>query len=284
MYKAVSPWAIGVKVNTLEEMLVAAKTGGFEGTEFSVQEIANQVETEGAEAIRARFEAANLQPAGFGLPTDWRGSEENWRKGLEELPRMAKAAAAIGCARTSTWIMPCSNEKNFDANRRFHIARFQPIAEILGEHGVSLGLEFIGPKTLRDSQKYPFVHTMEAMLDMGADIGPNVGLLLDCWHWHTSHGTLEELQALRPEQVVYVHVNDAPAGIPTDEQVDNVRGLPGATGVIDIGGFLNALKQIGYQGPITPEPFWKPLGDLASDTERLQVVGASMDAIFRHIL
>jgi|SRR5579871_120060 len=283
MYKGLSPWAIGVKTNGLDAAIAAAQTGGFEGVEFSAQEVADLVETQGAEAVRAKFTAAGLKPAGFGLPTDWRGSEENWRKGLADLPRLAKAAGAIGGGRTMTWIMPCSNELNFDANRRFHIARFRPIAEILAEYGCALGLEFIGPKTLRDSQKYPFIHTMEAMLAMGAEIGPNVGLLLDCWHWHTSHGTVEELLRLRPEQVVYVHVNDAPAGVPTDEQVDNVRGLPGATGVIDIGGFLKALRQIGYDGPVTPEPFLKSLNDLPSDADRLKTVGAAMDQIFRLI-
>ena len=63
------------------------------------------------------------------------------------------------------------------------------------------------------------------------------------------------LKALTPAQVVYVHVNDAPAGVPIDEQMDGVRALPGETGVIDIAGFLKALQGIGYDGPVTPEPF-----------------------------
>src|SRR6185369_16124190 len=98
-------------------------------------------------------------------------------------------------------------------------------------------------------------HQMAPMLEMGAEIGSNVGLLLDVWHWYTSGGTVDELKALRNEQVVYVHVSDAPVGVPVDKQIDNKRCLPGATGVIDIGGFLGALKQIGYDGPIVPEPF-----------------------------
>ena len=164
-------------------------------------------------------------------------------------------------------------------NRQFHIERFTPIAEILAANGCSLGLEFIGPKTLRDSQRFPFIYTMEAMLDMGAAMGPNVGLLLDCWHWHTSCGTIEQLHALKPEQVVYVHVNDAPAGVEMDAHLDNVRGLPGETGVIDIGGFLRALDAIGYDGPVTPEPF-ADLSGLASDADRLKLVGSAMDKIF----
>jgi sugar phosphate isomerase/epimerase len=43
-----------------------------------------------------------------------------------------------------------------------------------------------------------------------------------------------------------------------DEQIDQKRALPGATGVIDIQGFLMTLDQVGYDGPITPERFGNP--------------------------
>lgn len=167
--------------------------------------------------------------------------------------------------------------------RALRAARFAPIAQILADNGCSLGLEFIGPKTLREGHAYPFIYTMPEMLAMGRDIGPNVGLLLDCWHWHTSHGTQSDLLALRPEQVVYVHVNDAPSGIAIDEQLDGVRCLPGETGEIDIAAFLQALRQIGYDGPVAPEPFKKELADLPSDQARLKTVGAAMQQIFRHL-
>jgi sugar phosphate isomerase/epimerase len=283
MYKALFPWAIGVHVGTLSEAIAAAQKGGFQGVEFSPNEVANLIAEHGVHYVTDLFAAAGIKPAEFGLPTDWRGSDENWRKGLEELPRQAKAAAEIGCFRTATWILPGDNSRDTEENRRFHVERFKPVAAILADHGIHLGLEFIGPKTLRDSLKYPFVYKMEDMLALGQEIGPNVGLLLDCWHWYTSHGTLEDLRRLRAEQVVYVHVNDAPAGIEIDAQVDNVRALPGETGVIDIAGFLKALQAIGYDGPVTPEPFKKELNDLPSDEARLQKVGAAMNQIFRHL-
>ena len=78
-----------------------------------------------------------------------------------------------------------------------------------------------------------------------------------------------------------MHVNDAPAGIHVDEQIDSVRDLPGVTGVLDIVGFLQALRDIGYDGPVTPEPFKKELKDLPSDGERLVVANAAMDKIFQ---
>jgi sugar phosphate isomerase/epimerase len=54
---------------------------------------------------------------------------------------------------------------------------------------------------------------------------------------------------------VHVHVNDAPAGVAVDQQVDNRRQLPATSGVIDLKGFINALVKIGYDGPVEVEPF-----------------------------
>ncbi len=281
MYKALSPPAIGVRTGNLQQAIAAAQRGGFDGVEFNVREVADLVDAQGVDYVKALFADAGLQAAGWSLPVDWRGPEEQWRVGLDELPRLAHAAAAIGSPRTMTWIMPSSNDRPLEENRQFHIERFTPIARILADNGCRLGLEFIGTKTLRDSQKYPFIYRMEDMLAMGAEIGPNVGLLLDCWHWYTSGGTLADLHVLRPEQVVYVHVNDAPAGIPIDQQIDTVRALPGETGIIDIAGFLQALDAIGYDGPVAPEPFKQELNDLPSDDARLQIVGAAMENIFR---
>jgi len=280
MYSALSHGAISVTVSSLAEAIAAAKTGGFRGVEFNPNEVARLIEEHDADYVKEMFASAGVKPAGFGLPLDWRGDEGPWRASLEALPRLAAAGSAIGGFRTMTWIMPCSNDRPLDENRRFHIERFKPAAAILADHGCRLGLEFIGPKTLRESQKYPFIHTMDGMLEMGREIGQNVGLLLDCWHWHTSGAAVPDLVRLKPEEVVYVHVNDAPAGVAMDDYVDSVRGLPGETGVIDIAGFLQSLQKIGYDGPVTPEPFKGELKQLPSNEDRLRVVGDSMRMIF----
>lgn len=280
MFTCLSPHAIGVQASDLEQGIRAARLGGFEGLEVSAGQLADYIDAHGVERASQLFAEANVRPAAFPLPVEWRKDEAQYRSDLAALPRLAKAAAAVGITRTATWVMPCSNERAFDENRRFHVERFKPIAQALAEHGIALGLEFIGPRTLRESQTFPFIYKMADMLELGRDIGPNVGLLLDCWHWYTSRGTLDELRALRPEQVVYVHVNDAPQDVAIDEQIDNVRDLPGGTGVIDIAGFLAALRHIGYHGPVTPEPFKQDLAALPDDAARLKVVRRAMAEIF----
>jgi sugar phosphate isomerase/epimerase len=259
MYRALSPGAVGLKPANLEEAIELAAVAGFEGVEVNIAEVADLVEARGAEAVRGLFAAKGVRPAGWSMPVEWRGDDAAWRAGLESLPRWAAAAKAIDCTRTTTWVLPCSDDRPFDENRRFHLERFRPIAEALAAHGCRFGLEFIGTKTLRDSRKYPFIHTMEEMLELCQEVGPNVGLLLDSWHWYTSGGTTDDIRdLLTDENTVYVHVNDAPPGRSIDEQIDNQRALPGATGVIDIRGFLMTLDQIGYTGPVVAEPFGNP--------------------------
>lgn len=92
-----------------------------------------------------------------------------------------------------------------------------------------------------------------------------MGLLLDSWHWYTSHGTVEEMLELSNRDIVHVHLNDAPAGIPVDEQIDNRRRLPVTTGVMDMKGFVNALVKIGYDGPVECEPFDQALRQMEND-------------------
>jgi sugar phosphate isomerase/epimerase len=108
---------------------------------------------------------------------------------------------------------------------------------------------------------------------------PNVGLLIDCFHWYTSHAKLADLTALSASQVVYVHVNDAIAGVAVDEQIDDVRCLPGASGMIDVVGFLRALDAIGYDGPVAVEPFDTSLASLRPDA-RVRLAADSLHAAF----
>jgi len=255
MFKNLSPGAVGIRAS-LPEAIKLAKAADFQGVEININEVAKLIGERSCEYVKQLFADNVLRPGGWGLPVDWRGNEAMYQEGLGQLPHLAQIGWRLGCPRVFTWILPYSDEMPFKENFNWHVARFQPIAAILKDYKCHLGLEFIGPKTLRIGHKYGFIYTMDGMLKLCDAIGTgNVGLLLDCWHWYTSHGTLNDLRQLASEQVVYVHVNDAPAGIPIDEQVDNVRCLPGETGVIDLVGFLKCLKEIGYDGPITPEPF-----------------------------
>ena len=283
MFMNLSVGAIGVRGFTLDDTLELAQKTGFAGIDFDIREVMTLADEEGLEAVKARFENRDVLPGQWSLPVAWQ-DDDRWRKDLAELPRLAALGRELGCTRTSTWCPPASDVRSFDENFAWHVARFGPIAEVLAAHDCMLGIEFIGPKTLRTGKRYPFIHTLEGMMRLADAIGTgNVGLLLDAWHLYTSGGSLADLDAITADDVVNVHVNDAPQGVALEDQVDSVRRLPMETGVIDLPGFIRKLDEMGYQGPVTAEPFSARLNDIAAKSpERAAgLVKSRMDELWQ---
>jgi sugar phosphate isomerase/epimerase len=255
MFASLNPGHVGIKVN-LREGLALAEQHGFGGFDAQLQPIHEEVVAHGATAVRELYRQHGLQIGAWNLPfMPYRVTEDAWRNWLDILPQMLASAQKLGALRAGMWIMPGSNELEYDANWAFHVARFTPIAKQLADHNVRLGLEFIGPETSQKNFKHPFIRSVREAIALGQAIGPNCGLLLDAWHWHSAGGTREDLRGLSRDQLVHIHVDDAPAGVARAKLVDNKRKLPGTTGVIDLDGFMQALADAEYDGPVTAEPF-----------------------------
>lgn len=263
MYKNLNTGAIGVKADLAQTIQYAA-AHGFAGIDFSISEAMTLAEENGVAGVQALFADAGVLPGSFGFPVNFRQDEATWQEGLAALPAQVELAVSLGCLRTATWIMPGDNDRPFRENFDFHVSRLRPGAQILADHGIRFGLEFVGPRTLRDSRTHPFVYSIDGMLALCAAIGTgNMGLLVDLFHIFTSHGANEDVHRLTNQDVVTVHINDGFAGRGPDEQIDNQRALPAETGVTDIAGFLQALVAIGYDGPVTIEPFSQRLREMA---------------------
>ena len=276
MYKALGTGAIGVKAD-LAQAAALAQHHRFAGVYVDVRE----VRTLGVERARQVLREAGVRAAGFGLPVDYRLAEPEFAAALAELEALAPLAAALDITRTSTWVPSWHDERDFAANYAFHVDRFGRIARVLRRHGIRLGLEFLGPKHLRDGHPYAFIHTMDGMLQLARDIGTgNVGLLFDAFHWYTSGGVPADIARLSDADIVDVHVNDAIAGAGPEEQQDQVRALPGETGVIDLVAFLRGLAQIGYSGPVMVEPFSQRVRSLPPE-EAVRVTAEALDKVWR---
>lgn len=262
MFPNFSPRALGIELS-FDESVKLAPRFHYGGIDVSIAELQQIAAQRSISAISEQMASAGLRFGAWSMPVAYAAGEDSWRQALAELPAQAELAASLGADRTSTPVSPISDERAWDENYRFHLERLGPIAESLAAHGIRFGLEWIGPKTLRDGARYSFIHTMEDMLQLAADLGDNVGLLVDIFHLFTSHTDVSAVRGLTNAQVVNVHVNDAVAGRSADEQMDLERALPAETGLTDVAGFLQALDAIGYDGPVTVEPFSQRVRALA---------------------
>ena len=177
-------------------------------------------------------------------------------------------------------ILPGHQELTYLQNFSQHKTRLREVAKVLKDHEIRIGLEFVGPRTSRARFRFPFICTQQGMMELAQAIGTgNVGLLMDSWHWYTSHGTVEELLQLSGKDIIHVHVNDAPSGIDVDQQVDNRRQLPVTSNVIDLKAFINTLVKIGYDGPVECEPFDQGLRQM-EDSAAVQKTSAALKRLW----
>jgi len=253
---------IGVKANLQQQIDYAAKYG-FEAVDPNINELAALSDS----AMKQMLDDMAARNLVFGFlaqsvpvtQPDEKFAE--WTK--TSLTGWAKAMQRAKMTRFCTWLSSSSAQLTYLQNFKLHARRLADVATVLGDYGISFGLEYVGPKTSWSRGKYPFIHTMESMKELIAETGKsNVGFLLDSWHWHNSGETPADILTLKNKDVVGAHLNDAPKDVPVDQLRDGQREIPLATGVIDTAGFVNALNQIGYDGPIAAEPLGSSVRNL----------------------
>ncbi len=272
---------IGVRANLTESIAMAAKFG-FEAVDPNLKELAALSDSAISELLDG-MRSKNLTFGSYAQSVPVNQPEEKFSAFLKDLAETGKTLQRAKMRRMVTWLSNSDNNLTYLQNFRLHAKRIGEAASVLGDNGVTLGLEYVGPKTAWARGKYPFIHTLATMKELIAEINKrNLGYLLDSWHWYNAGDTVADLLTLKNEDIVAVHVNDAPAGVPVDQQVDNRRELPMATGVIDMKGFLNALNQVGYDGPVAAEPMSAALRQLPPE-EALAKVAEAMKKAFELI-
>jgi sugar phosphate isomerase/epimerase len=283
MHQGIIPGAIGVKDLNLLESARFAGRHGFENVMINIREAHEIAQQHGADYIVDFFGEYGVKPGGWGLPVSW-SDDEKRGQGLAELPAFMETANAIGCTRATSGIGPGFDDGTYQ--ERFDRAARQlgEVAKVLEQGGCRLGLEFIGTPSYRKARwKHEFIHDLDGAMELIRAVGsPALGTLFDVWHHWVSGGTPEQIDQLSANDVVLVHVNDAPAGIPIDEQIDTQRTLPMETGVIPAPEMLKRLAGIGFDGPVMPEPFSATLDELAAtDPDAAGAkTKASMDALW----
>lgn len=277
MFTTLNAEDLALAVNFSETVRLAA-VAGFDAVDLPMEEmLADDTWTAGR--VQEELDRGGVRAAGWWLPIEYRYDRNTYEDGLAELPRAAALAAAVGATWCNTWMWPFSDQLPFPENYDLHRKRLGEVARTLQTHSCVLGLEFVGPATMRVGHPHAFICSLPGTLELISDIGePNVGVLLDCWQWYTSHGAAGDLGSLAPGQVTYVHLNDAPTGRAVDEQIDAERMLPGATGVIDIVAFMEALKALEFDGPVAVEPYNADVNRLAPE-ERSRVARQSLRAV-----
>ncbi|HVZ48690.1 MAG TPA: sugar phosphate isomerase/epimerase family protein [Gemmatimonadaceae bacterium] len=285
MFASFNPGQIGLSALALREGLALAERHGFGGFDPSLVQLHDEVTRHGAAAVRGWFVGHGLQMGAWTLPfMPWHVPEAEWQDWLARLPALAASAAAVGALRAAIWTFPGSNDFAYEENFRHYVRRFQPVARVLGAHGIRLGLEAVGPETAQRQYRHPFLRKPAEAWRLAQAIAPNCGVVLDSYHWHCAGGTRAELAALPAASIVQAHVCDGRAGRTLAQQMDLERRLPGESGVVDLDGFMSALAAHRFDGPVTAEPFDDDVNALGVEGATARTARATRAAVARAVL
>ena len=303
MFVSLPPWAVARGVSYPDSARLASKIG-YAGIDNWGLQHAKDLGIEGAKAF---FAELRLRPHIMNIPggAPWNGDDAAFQARLPQLEQDAAFCAAIGC-RNFMVVLGATSPTPKEERWKLVTARLGAVSKILEKHNMRLGLEFLGPMSMRtgrgggggggrgrgragaaDAPAAPpappppppappivFVYTLKETLQLAQESGPAIGAVMDFWHWYHSGGTIADILAADPRRLVNVHISDAKQMPPEDVQ-DSMRHLPGE-GVIDLVGGLQALKKIGWQGGICPETIGPRLDNIPAEETAKMALDATL--------
>jgi sugar phosphate isomerase/epimerase len=253
-------------VSGFDKARLAAKVG-YGGVDWDL----GPAKTAGVEGTKALYAELKIKPTITNLPMarplPFSGDQAAFDQALAQLADDAAFCAAIGCQKMMVVLSPTGPLPK-EEHRKIVRDRLAAISDVLQRSKLRLGLEFLGVQQFRMGRAggpppNPFMWTLSETAALAKDSGANIGVVLDVWHWHHSGSTIADILATEKDRIVHVHVSDAKPQ-PPEEVRDNQRVMPGE-GAIDLVGFFQALKKIGYVDGVSPEPLGRVPAEMSPE-------------------
>lgn len=240
--------ATTMKNSTLESDLELCEKYHYDLIEIRLDKLRDYLTRHSLVDLRAFFDAHHIKPFAFNALEfiNFR-DEKGFAEIMDGLKFCAKAGEMIGCKRVV--IVPTFDvgDKTITEIREETVRVIHIMADYAEPFGLSLAFEFVG---------YPncSVNTFAQAYDIVKTVNrKNVGVVLDCFHFHAMGSRFEDLEAASADKIFILHLDDS-EDLPVGAARDHNRLMPGE-GVIDLPRILSTLKRIGYDSMVSIELF-----------------------------
>ena len=234
--------------NLLKDLKYCEKQG-YDYIEIrTMDKLPEYLEQHSIEDLIQFFQSNHLKPLALNALVFFNNRDEaGYQEMITEFKEMVKTAQAIGAQYIVA--VPLVTEEKFLKQdiKTSSVEVLKELSEIAKPYGVKIALEFVGhPQCTVNTfgQAYEIIEAVDR---------ENVGLVLDCFHFHAMGSDLVDLKNADGSKIFIVHVDDTedfPIGFLTDDD----RVWPGQ-GVIDLDGILSTLKALEYKGAFSVELF-----------------------------
>jgi len=242
--------------DVIEEIVPLLKKYGIQGICVPVSLLEDRGRREIANNI---VEQCGLRWSLMPTPVDFYAEDVNdvlFSKSLETLDLWCDAAKRLGVDRAYNHIHPGSNSRQYDENFEWYANRIGKVYDVFRRYDMKYGLEFVGPVTLQNTFRYPFISALSGALALADSVSGEIGILFDTFHWYCGSGNMDDVYylAFHIERLLVVHINDGVIGKTRLEQDDGQRAMPMTAGLIDAKGICDIFNKRGYDGPVLCEP------------------------------
>jgi sugar phosphate isomerase/epimerase len=226
----------------IEERLEVAAKSGFTGVGMLHADILAIERTMPLAKLAPRLEELGLRHVELECLSDWFSTGDRRKTSDRQRADLLRAAEILGARHIKV---------NGD------LARGEWPAEELAEQFASLCLDAAKVDAMVAIEFMPFsgVPDVSSALELVRAAGePNGKLLVDIWHVARAGTPFEEIATVPHDLIAHVEIDDAlaePEGGMWNDTIHN-RRLPGE-GELDVVGFLSAIRETGYGGPIGVE-------------------------------
>jgi 2-keto-myo-inositol isomerase len=203
------------------------------------------LKTESLPAARRVFADLGLTPVSgaTGVTGLWEPNP-NRTASLENLKRRCEMFAELGLTRV--YATTGTTQKFTADDYKACPENMREAGEIARQFRMTLMIEFIRTSS--------FISTLPTLLKMTrAAAHPNLGPMLDCYHFWSGLNKFEDLDLIQPGEIRHVHFQDVPE-MPRELLDNTTRVIPGE-GVSPLTKILRKLSAMGYAGPLSVELF-----------------------------
>jgi len=240
--------ATTMRSSTLALDLELCEKTGYDFIEIRLDKLRDYLQDHTVQDLAGFFAKSKLKPYSFNALEfiNFR-DEAGYKEITDGLKFCCEAGEAIGCKKTV--VVPTFDIGSFSKPeiKAETVRVLHELADIAAPFGMKLAFEFVG---------YPncSVNTLEQAWDIvAATDRENVGVVLDCFHFHAMNSKWEALEALDPAKLFIFHLDDS-EDLPPGALRDDKRLWPGE-GAVDLARIFGLLKAKGYSEMASIELF-----------------------------
>ena len=228
--------------------IAVAGRAGFDFVEIWAAKLIGYLDRGGVPALRRDLRRAGVTPATLNSVERITFNDPSGHIRMrEDFQRLCRVAEAIGCETILVVPSPRPKRVSDGAIERESVRVLRELSRLAKPHGVRLAYEFLGFADCTVNSLAQCAAIVEKVAR------PNVGLVLDTFHFFAGGSTLASIRAVDPRHIFMVHLNDVERA-PRRKMHDALRLYPGK-GIIPLRGILRELRGIGYTGQMSVEIF-----------------------------